>query len=130
MNGDIILMVVLARDFILNKEEYKRTSMLVTGPNFVSGFYREYALWGLIQFEVKAVISPFFGGIFYSNAIENNLWVIKVKDTTKLIENAKNIKNYYFNIDLEKQIIYDDFGYSLEFGIDQASKTKLIKGLK
>jgi 3-isopropylmalate/(R)-2-methylmalate dehydratase small subunit len=104
--------------------------MLVTGPNFGSGFYREYALWGLIQFEVKAVISPFFGGIFYSNAIENNLWVIKVKDTAKLIENAKNIKNYYLNIDLEKQIVYDDFGYSLGFGIDQASKTKLIKGLK
>jgi len=123
-------MVVLARNFILNKEEYKGTSMLVTGPNFGSGFYREYALWGLIQFEVKAVISPSFGGIFYSNAIENNLWVIKVKDTAKLIENAKNIKNYYLNIDLEKQIVYDDFGYSLGFGIDQASKTKLIKGLK
>ena len=116
------------KDFILNKEEYKGASILVTGPNFGTGSSREHAVWGLIQFGFKAVISPSFGDIFYSNAIENNLWVIKVKDTAKLIENAKNIKNYHLNIDLEKQIVYDDFGYSLEFEIDQASKTKLIKG--
>ncbi|MCX7870797.1 MAG: 3-isopropylmalate dehydratase small subunit [bacterium] len=118
----------LNKDFILNKEEYKGASILVTGPNFGTGSSREHAVWGLVQFGFKAVIAPSFGDIFYSNAIENGLWVIKVKDTSKLIQNASNIKNYYLNIDLEKQIVYDDYNYVLDFEIDNASKLRLIKG--
>jgi len=118
----------LNKDFILNKEEYKGASILVTGPNFGTGSSRERAVWGLVQFGFKAVIAPSFGDIFYSNAIENGLWVIKVKDTSKLIQNASNIKNYYLNIDLEKQIVYDDYNYVLDFEIDNASKLRLIKG--
>lgn len=116
------------KDFVLNKEEYKDATILVTGPNFGTGSSREHAVWGLIQFGFKAIIAPSFGDIFYSNAIENNLWVIKVKDTSKLLQNAFNIKNYYLNIDLEKQIVYDDYNYVLEFEIDPASKLRLIKG--
>ncbi|MGC8734828.1 MAG: 3-isopropylmalate dehydratase small subunit [bacterium] len=116
------------KDFVLNKDEYKGATILVTGPNFGTGSSREHAVWGLIQFGFKAIIAPSFGDIFYSNAIENNLWVIKVKDTSKLIQNALNIKNYYLNIDLEKQIVYDDYNYVLEFEIDPASKLRLIKG--
>ena len=118
----------LNKDFILNKEEYRGASILITGPNFGTGSSREHAVWGLLQFGIKAVIAPSFGDIFYSNSIENGLWVIKVKDTSKLIQNALNIKNYYLNIDLEKQIVYDDYNYVLEFDIDNASKLRLIKG--
>jgi 3-isopropylmalate/(R)-2-methylmalate dehydratase small subunit len=60
-------------DFILNRPEYAQASILVAGPNFGCGSSREHAVWGLMQFGIRAVIAPSFGEIFYSNAINNGL---------------------------------------------------------
>jgi 3-isopropylmalate/(R)-2-methylmalate dehydratase small subunit len=60
-------------DFILNRPEYAQASILIAGPNFGCGSSREHAVWGLMQFGIKAVIAPSFGEIFYSNAINNGL---------------------------------------------------------
>lgn len=60
-------------DFVLNRPEYAQASILVAGPNFGCGSSREHAVWGLMQFGIRAVIAPSFGEIFYSNAMNNGL---------------------------------------------------------
>lgn len=65
-------------DFILNRPEYAGCRILVTGENFGCGSSREHAVWGLLQFGVRAVIAPSFGEIFHSNAMNNALLLIAV----------------------------------------------------
>ena len=60
-------------DFVLNRPEYAGCRILVAGENFGCGSSREHAVWGLMQFGVRAIIAPSFGEIFYSNAINNGL---------------------------------------------------------
>jgi 3-isopropylmalate/(R)-2-methylmalate dehydratase small subunit len=65
-------------DFILNRAEYVGCRILVAGENFGCGSSREHAVWGLLQFGIRAVIAPSFGEIFYSNAMNNGLLLIAV----------------------------------------------------
>jgi 3-isopropylmalate/(R)-2-methylmalate dehydratase small subunit len=63
-------------DFVLNRPENARTGILVTGSNFGCGSSREHAVWGLMQYGIRAVIAPSFGEIFYSNAMGNRLMLV------------------------------------------------------
>jgi 3-isopropylmalate/(R)-2-methylmalate dehydratase small subunit len=65
-------------DFVLNRDEYAGCQILVAGENFGCGSSREHAVWGLLQFGIRAVIAPGFGEIFYSNAMNNGLLLIAV----------------------------------------------------
>jgi 3-isopropylmalate/(R)-2-methylmalate dehydratase small subunit len=65
-------------DFVFNRPEYKQASILVAGPNFGCGSSREHAVWGLMQFGIRAVVAPSFGEIFYSNAMNNGLMLATV----------------------------------------------------
>lgn len=63
-------------DFVLNRAEYASCRILVAAENFGCGSSREHAVWGLLQFGIRAVIAPSFGEIFYSNAMNNGLLLI------------------------------------------------------
>ncbi|MBM0106597.1 3-isopropylmalate dehydratase small subunit [Steroidobacter sp. S1-65] len=65
-------------DFILNRAEYADCRILVAGENFGCGSSREHAVWGLLQFGIRAVIAPSFGEIFHSNAMNNALLLVAV----------------------------------------------------
>ena len=56
-------------DFVLNHPAWAQTRILIGGANFGCGSSREYAVWGLQQFGIEAVIAPGFGEIFQSNAV-------------------------------------------------------------
>jgi len=60
-------------DFVLNRPEYAQCRILVAGENFGCGSSREHAVWGLMQFGIRAIVAPSFGEIFYSNAVNNGL---------------------------------------------------------
>jgi 3-isopropylmalate/(R)-2-methylmalate dehydratase small subunit len=60
-------------DFVLNRAEYSGCRILVAAENFGCGSSREHAVWGLLQFGIRAVIAPSFGEIFHSNAMNNGL---------------------------------------------------------
>jgi 3-isopropylmalate dehydratase small subunit len=51
-------------NFVLNRPEFEGGSVLVAGPNFGTGSSREHAVWALVDYGFKAVISPKFGDIF------------------------------------------------------------------
>lgn len=65
-------------DCVFNRPGFERTCILVAGPNFGCGSSREHAVWGLMQFGVRAVIASGFGEIFYSNCFNNGLLAARV----------------------------------------------------
>ena len=65
-------------EFVLNRPGWEATKILVAGPNFGCGSSREHAVWGLMQYGIRAVIAPSFGEIFYSNCFNNGLLAARV----------------------------------------------------
>ena len=49
--------------FILNVEPFSQGSVLVAGPDFGTGSSREHAVWALMDFGIKAVISTSFADL-------------------------------------------------------------------
>src|SRR5574339_1042248 len=55
-------------EFILNKPEHDGVSVLVAGPDFGTGSSREHAVWALMDYGFKVVLSSRFADIFRGNA--------------------------------------------------------------
>ncbi|HCD21312.1 MAG TPA: 3-isopropylmalate dehydratase small subunit, partial [Alphaproteobacteria bacterium] len=60
-------------DFVLNREPYRKTEIIVAGDNFGCGSSREHAPWALLDFGVRCVISTSFADIFYNNCFKNGI---------------------------------------------------------
>ena len=121
-NGKII------KDFILNKEPYNKSKILLAGKNFGCGSSREHAPWALSDFGIKCVISSSFADIFYNNCFKNGILPIKISEE-KVIELSDYSKRQEeIEISLEKQEI--SFGNKvISFDIDEFKKKCLIEGL-
>ena len=118
-------------EFVLNREPYNRSAMLLTGDNFGCGSSREHAVWALQEWGIKALIGTTFGSIFYGNCIRNGLLPIKLSsnDIQKLIDYVeKDPASNQIVIDLEKLSI--NFGSSeIVFAFDKKHQTLLLEGL-
>ena len=118
-------------EFVLNREPYNRSAMLLTGDNFGCGSSREHAVWALQEWGIKALIGTTFGSIFYGNCIRNGLLPIKLSsnDIKKLIDYVeKDPASNQIVIDLEKLSI--NFGSSeIVFAFDKKYQTLLLEGL-
>tara|TARA_B100000965_G_scaffold306122_1_gene265061 strand:- start:899 stop:1507 length:609 start_codon:yes stop_codon:yes gene_type:complete len=118
----------IIKDFILNKEPYNKSRILIAGKNFGCGSSREHAPWALLDFGIKCVISSSFADIFYNNCFNNGILPISIDDdiVQELSEYSKRKEE--IEVDLEKQKIL--FGNkSINFDIDNAKKKKLLEGL-
>ena len=118
-------------EFILNREPYNRSAILLTGDNFGCGSSREHAVWALQEWGIKALIGTTFGSIFYGNCIRNGLLPIKLSsnDIQRLIEHVEQdpVSNQIL-IDLETLSI--KFGSSeIVFDFDKKYQTLLLEGL-
>jgi 3-isopropylmalate/(R)-2-methylmalate dehydratase small subunit len=60
-------------EFILNQPAAAGATILIAGPDFGIGSSREHAVWALLDFGFRAVVSERFGDIFYSNATKAGL---------------------------------------------------------
>ena len=116
------------KDFILNKEPYNKSKILLAGKNFGCGSSREHAPWALSDFGIKCVISSSFADIFYNNCFKNGILPIKI-DEEKILELSDYSKRQEeIEINLEKQEI--SFGNKvIKFKIDEFKKKCLIEGL-
>ena len=121
-NGKVI------KDFILNKEPYNKSKILLAGKNFGCGSSREHAPWALSDFGIKCVISSSFADIFYNNCFKNGILPIKIEeqDVVELSEYSKRKEE--IEIDLENQEI--KYGNKIKkFEVDSFKKKCLIEGL-
>jgi len=120
----------LIDDFILNKIKFD-SKILLAGRNFGCGSSREHAAWAIYDYGFRVVISSFFADIFKSNALNNGLLVVQIKQNVldqifdKLISNP----SISFNVDLITQKFYSDDGtFEEKFDINEYNKTCLLNG--
>ena len=118
-------------DFVLNKPQYRKAEILVTGDNFGCGSSREHAPWALLDFGIRCVIAPDFADIFYNNCFQNGILPIRLSqaDVDKLMDDANRGANAKVTIDLEKQEIRGPDGGMIKFEIDPFRKHCLLNGL-
>ena len=116
------------KEFVLNKEPYNNSSILLTGKNFGCGSSREHAPWALLDFGIKCLIGPSFADIFYNNCFKNGMLPIvleekQIEELTQYSERKESIK-----INLEEQEIV--FGNKrIKFEIEPYKKKCLLHGL-
>ena len=118
--------------FVLNQDKYKESKILITGKNFGCGSSREHAPWSILDYGIKCIIASSFADIFYNNCFKNGILPIKLDETevSKLQKAAEN--SLSFTIDLENQkisYIEDNKNHEINFDLDKAKKTSLLKGL-
>ena len=101
--------------------------ILVTGRNFGCGSSREHAPWALEDYGFKAVISPSFADIFYSNCTKVGLLPVPLPEDE--VERLMSLHTgSEVEIDLEAQVVRFDGG-EVPFEIDQEVKRRLLNGL-
>jgi 3-isopropylmalate/(R)-2-methylmalate dehydratase small subunit len=77
-------------EFPLHRPEARGATVLVAGENFGCGSSREHAVWALLDFGFRAVVSTSFADIFRQNALKNGLLPVAVDEAThrRLLESA------------------------------------------
>lgn len=118
-------------DFVLNKPEYAKAEILITGENFGCGSSREHAPWALLDMGFRCIIAPSFADIFFNNSFKNGILPIELaqEHVDQLMESAKSDPDGEIEIDLEKQIITRGNKFTFEFEIDPFRKHCLLNGL-
>jgi len=117
-------------DFVLNKPEYARSSILVADNDFGTGSSREHAVWALMDYGFRVVIAPRFGDIFRNNALKTGLLVIKqpIAEIEKLWEHAESQPEQPVEIDLvANEIRYGNIVTA--FVVDPYARWRLLEGL-
>jgi len=115
-------------DFILDKEPYKDSKILITGKNFGCGSSREHAPWALLDFGIKSIISESFADIFYNNCFKNGILPITLekKEIDEIAEYSRRKEE--ITIDLSEEKI--KFGNKeIKFKIENFKKKCLMEGL-
>ena len=115
-------------DFVLNKEPYNKSSILLAGKNFGCGSSREHAPWSLLDFGIKCVISPSFADIFYNNCFKNGMLpiVLDPKQIEELIKYSKKKETIEINLSEQKIKLGNKI---INFEIDTFKKKCLLNGL-
>ena len=115
-------------DFILNKEPFNKSNILITGKNFGCGSSREHAPWALLDFGITCVISQSYADIFYNNCFKNGILPITISEEEIKELSQYSIRKEEISIMLEDQKIL--FGNKeIKFEIDQFKKKCLTEGL-
>ena len=116
------------QEFVLNKEPYNNSPILLVGKNFGCGSSREHAPWALLDFGIKCVISPSFADIFYNNCFKNGMLpiILDEKKIEELVQYSKRKENIEINL-TEQQIMFGN--KRIKFEIDPFKKKCLLNGL-
>jgi 3-isopropylmalate/(R)-2-methylmalate dehydratase small subunit len=117
-------------NFILNQEPFSRGSVLVAGPDFGTGSSREHAVWALMDYGFRVVISSRFADIFRGNSAKQGLVAAQVAQPDvellwKLLENEPGVE---VTVDLEEKIVQAR-DLTVPFEIDDYTRWRLLEGL-
>ncbi len=116
--------------FILNNPLYAAGSVLVAGPDFGTGSSREHAVWALMNYGFRAVISSRFADIFRGNSGKEGLVTAQasqadVEQIWKLLENEPGAE---VTVDLRSRTITAK-SIVAPFEIDDYTRWRLLEGL-
>ena len=116
--------------FILNLKPFDMGSILVAGPDFGTGSSREHAVWALMDYGFRVVISSRFADIFRGNAGKAGLLAAQVAQDDvellwKLIEQHPGLE---VTVNLADRTITAETAV-LPFTIDDYTAWRLQEGL-
>ncbi|AKC39714.1 3-isopropylmalate dehydratase small subunit [Mycobacteroides chelonae] len=116
--------------FILNQEPFNRGSVLVAGPDFGTGSSREHAVWALMDYGFRVVLSSRFGDIFRGNAGKAGLVAGLVDQSNiellwKLIEQNPGLE---LTVNLDDRTVTAGTAV-VPFEIDDYTRWRLLEGL-
>jgi 3-isopropylmalate/(R)-2-methylmalate dehydratase small subunit len=117
-------------DFVLNSPLYKGATILVAGPDFGTGSSREHAVWALLDYGFKVVLSSRFGDIFRGNSGKAGLLAAVVEESTteRLWSLVEADPTTEVTIDLvRKEVRARDLVESIE--LDDYTRWRLLEGL-
>jgi 3-isopropylmalate/(R)-2-methylmalate dehydratase small subunit len=116
--------------FVLNQPQYEGVSVLVAGPDFGTGSSREHAVWALLDYGFRVVVSSRFGDIFRGNSGKAGLLAALVEqDVVEQLWTAVEIDpGTKVTVDLEHKTISAG-DVSAPFEIDDYTRYRLLNGL-
>jgi 3-isopropylmalate/(R)-2-methylmalate dehydratase small subunit len=116
--------------FVINNEPFSRGSVLVAGPNFGTGSSREHAVWALMDFGFRVVISSRFADIFRGNSAKMGLVAAEVAqpDVELLWKKLENQPGTEVTVDLTERTVQAE-DLTVPFEIDDYTRWRLLEGL-
>jgi 3-isopropylmalate/(R)-2-methylmalate dehydratase small subunit len=116
--------------FVLNQPQYDGASILVAGPDFGTGSSREHAVWALVDYGFRAVVSPRFADIFRGNSLKAGLLTVELaeKVVQRLWDDIEADPTTQVTVDLvERQVRWS--GEVHDFELDDYTRWRLLEGL-
>jgi 3-isopropylmalate/(R)-2-methylmalate dehydratase small subunit len=116
--------------FVLNLPPFDNGSVLVAGPDFGTGSSREHAVWALMDYGFRVVISSRFADIFRGNAGKSGLLAAEVAQPDvellwKLIEQNPGLE---LTVNLQDRTVSAGT-VVVPFTIDDYTAWRLLEGL-
>ena len=119
-------------DFVLNRPDFQGASILIAGPNFGIGSSREHAVWSLMDYGFRAVVSPRFGDIFRNNATKSGLVPVVVAPEIgeALMRAVQADPRLEITVDVERRVVSaPSAGIEASFPLDDFTRYRLLEGL-
>jgi 3-isopropylmalate/(R)-2-methylmalate dehydratase small subunit len=120
------------RDFVLNDPAYAGATILLAGPNFGIGSSREHAVWALVDYGFRAVVSPRIADIFRNNSTRSGLVPAEVdaEGWRRLLDAVIADPLLEVVIDIERRTVEAPAaGITIPFQLDDVARERLLKGL-
>ncbi|WP_018155459.1 3-isopropylmalate dehydratase small subunit [Demetria terragena] len=116
--------------FVLNQEAYAAGSVLVAGADFGTGSSREHAVWALMDYGFRVVISSRFADIFRGNSGKSGLLTAQVQqeDVELLWKLLENHPGTQVTVNLEGRVITAG-ELTIPFEVDEYTRWRLLEGL-
>ncbi|MGE5694043.1 MAG: 3-isopropylmalate dehydratase small subunit [Candidatus Sericytochromatia bacterium] len=117
-------------NFVLNLSPFDKGSVLVAGPDFGTGSSREHAVWALMDYGFRVVISSRFADIFRGNAGKAGLLAAEVAQSDvellwKLIEQNPGLE---ITVNLQDRTVAAGT-VVVPFEVDDYTAWRLLEGL-
>lgn len=117
-------------DFVLNRDGYKSTQILIAGDNFGCGSSREHAPWSIGDMGIRCIISTSFADIFYNNCFNNGMLPVTLpRDQIEILLADAATPGTEITVDLVNQKVVRPNGEVFPFEIDSFRKHCLVNGL-
>ncbi|MGH9185438.1 MAG: 3-isopropylmalate dehydratase small subunit [Acidimicrobiales bacterium] len=120
------------RHFVLNQPEYAGATILLAGPNFGTGSSREHAVWALMDYGFRAVISSRFADIFRNNCTKNGLVpvVLDADVVDRLMAVVQANPDTEITVDVETRAVeVPALDLVAPFPLDDATRERFLQGL-
>ncbi|MBM6545875.1 3-isopropylmalate dehydratase small subunit [Janibacter sp. YIM B02568] len=116
--------------FVLNQPEFASGSVLVAGPDFGTGSSREHAVWALMNYGFRVVISSRFADIFRGNSGKQGLLaaVVSQDDVELLWKYLESNPGAEITVDLSARTVTAG-EIVCTFDIDAYTRWRLLEGL-